>query len=240
MGIYNTVTAPVSCRSCGLVSTCDLQLHYGEKRIHRYQLGDRLLWGKGTGVRVGDPDALRVWCPCFAESPCPGCGHDDDRPEFALVIDESVISAVFQAPLGFFYPETPEWTTLADGERPIVVADDRDAPARTRGASTVALQAALCALLGVVDHDDQPDQAIKPTSARLLDTVTLMRRRLEILTATDHTTTHLRACIDKHIRAGRNILAVKTIREQLHCSIPEAVEILNDRFLVLRQPRVGD
>jgi hypothetical protein len=220
MGTYNTVKAPVGCRSCGLVSGRDLQLHYGEKRMHRYHVGDRLLWGNGNGVRVGDPDAPRVWCPCFAETPCPGCGHDDDRPEFALVIDESVISAVFQAPLGFFYPETPEWTTLADSERPIAVVDDRGAPARTRDAAAGALQAALCALLGVVDHDDEPDLAIKPTPVRLLDTVTLMRRRLEILTATDQSTTDLRARIDEHIRAGRNILAVKTIRERLHCSIP--------------------
>ena len=239
MGTYNIVTAPVGCRVCGLVSTRDLQLHYGEKRMRRYQVGDRLLWDSGDAALVGDPAAPRVWCPCYAAAPCPGCGHDDDRPGLALVIEENVISAVFQAPPGSFYPETPEWTILADGERPPVAVDERDAPAKTIAASG-GLQAALCALLGIVDHDDKPDPAIKPTRDRILGTVTLMRRRLEFLTAADPDTTDLRAGIDEHIRAGRNILAVKTIRERLGCSIPEAVEILNDRFLVLRQAQSSD
>lgn len=101
MGIYNIVTAPADCRVCGLVSARDLQLHYGEKRMHRYQVGDRLLWGSVDGVRVGDPEAPRVWCACYAAAPYPGCDNDDDRPEFAIVIEESVISAVFQAPRGW-------------------------------------------------------------------------------------------------------------------------------------------
>jgi hypothetical protein len=240
MGTYNIVTVPVGCRVCGLVSERDLQLHYGEKRMHHYRVGDRLLWSSGDGVRVGDPAAPRVWCPCYAAAPCPACGDDADCPGFAVVIDQSVISAVFQAPPGTFYPETPEWTALADGEQPTATVEERDAPARTIAATALSLQAALCALLGIVDHDDKPDSAVRPTHDRILDTVTLMRRRLEILTATDRATADLRASVDEHIRAGRNIMAVKTIRERLDCSIPEAVEILNDRFLVLRQPRRGD
>jgi hypothetical protein len=163
-----------------------------------------LLWGEGDGVHVGDPDAPRVWCPCYAATPCPGCGNDDDRPGFALVIEESAISAVFQAPQGFFYPKTPEWVTLVEGERPTAAPDERDVPGRMGEAPAVAPQAALCGLLGLVDHDDEPDGAIKPTDVRILDTVTLMRSRLEILTASDRDTTDLRACIDNQIQAGQN------------------------------------
>ena len=104
----------------------------------------------------------------------------------------------------------------------------------------VSLQAELCALLGIVDHDDKPDLAIKPTRDRIVDAVKLMRRRLQILTATDRATVDLRAAVDEHVQAGRNIWAVKTIREGLGCSIPEAVEILNDRILVLRQSHCDD
>ena len=60
MGIYDIVTAPLSCRICGLVSARDLQLHYGEKRMHRYQVGDRLLRGNGNGALLSDPGAPRV------------------------------------------------------------------------------------------------------------------------------------------------------------------------------------
>lgn len=206
MGVYNIVRAPVGCRVCGLVSVRDLQLHYGAKGMHRYQVGDRLSWGEGSGVQVGDPDALRVWCPCYAAAPCPGCGDDDDRPGFALVIEEGVISAVFQAPLGFSFPETPEWTTLAEGERPAPAVEERGVRGTADAAPAVALQAALCALLAIVDHDDEPGTAIKPTRVRIFDTVKLTRRRLEILTATDRTHADLRACIDEQIGAGRNIL----------------------------------
>ncbi|MBR7833450.1 hypothetical protein KDL01_09245 [Actinospica durhamensis] len=243
MGLYNIVTAPVACRVCGLVSARDLQLHYGAKGMHHYQVGDRLQWGATSGPHEGDPDAPRVWCPCYAETPCPGCGDDDDRPGFALVIEEGVISAVFQAPPGSHYPQTPEWTVLAAAERPIAAADEPevpDLPAIPATDPAVELQAALCAILGITDHDDKAGSAIKPTRTRILDTVARMRTRLEILTATDPTNTDLRASIDEHIRAGQNIYAVKTIREQLACSISEAVEILNDRFLILRQLRSDD
>ena len=48
MGSYSIVTTSVGCRVCGLGSARDLQLHYGEKRMHRYRVGDRLLWGNSA------------------------------------------------------------------------------------------------------------------------------------------------------------------------------------------------
>ena len=44
-----------------------------------------------------------------------------------------------------------------------------------------------------------------------------------------------RAAIDNEILGDRRIQAVLAIREQLGCGIHEAVDIINDRFLILNQ-----
>lgn len=236
--MYNIVTIPVACRCCGLVAERDLQLHYGAKGLHRYRVGDELIWGQGNGKLVGDAAAARVWCPCYAEQPCPGCGDDNEVSSgFAVVIDHGTVSAVFQAPLGSWFPDFPEWTQLEDGERPTAVGQDDSEPSNEPAA---ALQTALSELLGFIDHDTSPDSVVPNTPERILQQVRRMRVRLATLTSPDQVNRDLRAAIDNEILAGRRIQAVLAIREQLGCGIREAVDILNDRFLILSQFRSAD
>jgi len=126
MGMYNIVSVLVPCCTCGVEVERRLQLHYGAKGLHEYRIGDRLDWGRGRGRIVGNPSLPRVWCPCYAEDACPGCGYDPTAPGFAVVIAAGAVSEVVQAAAGRVFPDFPDWTELGPADSPATTAASDD------------------------------------------------------------------------------------------------------------------
>ena len=71
MGAFNTITAPVACPNCGVVSEFEVQFKYGDVWQHHYRVGDPLRWG---GNDVGQPGFQEVVVEGIG-GPCPACGE---------------------------------------------------------------------------------------------------------------------------------------------------------------------
>ena len=122
MGVYNVLHADVPCRKCGRTVRRELQFKYGKCYLYDLRPGDAVTWatGKGRTLNRGAPASGRAWVPAYPQTPCPECGDEATRADFAVVVNHDVVEGAVQAPLGFFFREDEDVVPLDDGQQPPV------------------------------------------------------------------------------------------------------------------------
>ncbi len=75
MGLYNIITLPCECRSCGLQTTLRVQFKVGFLWLLEFELGQPLEWVSKYQQEIEGRDRE---VPAWTEA-CPACGHSGDR-----------------------------------------------------------------------------------------------------------------------------------------------------------------
>jgi hypothetical protein len=104
LGTYENLHVVVPCRACGSESERTIQIKYGACWLRDLRIGDSVRWGPDEGPIYGMPATGRAWISAYS-LPCPHCGDDSDFADFAVIVEDSLLLGVVQAPVGFRFLE---------------------------------------------------------------------------------------------------------------------------------------
>lgn len=115
MGMFNLVLDPCrrACERCGELSQRWVQFSYGALELHRYAVGDPIIWCGDREVE-GKEGSFGVAAQGIGQK-CPHCGNDDDL-EYDILIYDGVIKSVSLSSGGFDYLSQGNhyWIALLD------------------------------------------------------------------------------------------------------------------------------
>jgi hypothetical protein len=97
------------CRNCRQQTQRVLQFFYGKRDQDHYALGDSVAWWppEHEDWNEGGPARGRAWLPSYSGA-FPECGHDASFADFAIIVQESRLVSVVQAPPGQRFREDVE------------------------------------------------------------------------------------------------------------------------------------
>jgi hypothetical protein len=111
MGIYNTLTTVLRCRTCGKAAEVEVQFKYGHLDRRAYSLGDAIEWSANSQANSGRRDASHVVVDAEAVA-CPLCG-EEDRPVYVF-IDSGRIARVEEADGRYSFADADAYYLVLD------------------------------------------------------------------------------------------------------------------------------
>ena len=105
MAVFNWLEVKEECPTCNKVIAREIQFKYGEVWMHKYKLGDVLIWDKNKLANVGDPKDAEVQVLGIAVN-CPLCDAKSPFEFFSLEIRKGQITRVEPIDEDFEFPDT--------------------------------------------------------------------------------------------------------------------------------------